>query len=78
MKDSMMLHYTKQVEEKLLFGTILKHLLFSECSYEDYISCFSTSLAEKGVLVKAVSLKCQKITYYCRLNCCFNVSLFGY
>lgn len=64
MKDSMVLYYKKQVEEKLLFGTNLKHLLFSKCSQEDDISCFSTTLAEKGVLVKAVSLKCQKIKNY--------------
>lgn len=60
----MVLCYKNQVEEKLLFGTNLKHLLFSKCSYEDDISCFNTSLAEKGVLVKADGLKCQKITNY--------------
>lgn len=68
MKDSMVLCYKNQVEQKLLFNTNLKHLLFSECSYEDGISCFSTSLAEIGVLVKAVSLKCQKVTNYSTID----------
>lgn len=60
----MVFYYKKQVEKKLLISTNLKHLLFPKCSYEDHISCFRTSLAEKGVLVKALSLKCQKITNY--------------
>lgn len=60
----MVLYYKKQVKEKHLFGTNSKHLLFSKCSCKDDVSCFTTSLAEKGVLVKAVSLKCQKITNY--------------